>query len=428
MTRGMDERALRGMLEQSSVDTWEPIAARMPREGLSGTVVGSVAEQARQALVAPIRELAESRGIRRSTGNDRAIVGGFAKALGAAWAVGLPAAALTGPISREIGNLFLKRLLRPLTETDSKLSSGLSPSRPTTHNTIALAGLRLVPFEYTTYYEISIYGLDGFWLMDASDIYWALHSRYPMGPADLLFVGYSDCEQASETYIASLDVVNQALADSAEYANAINEVAAYNCELPNGWTGSGITCLDFFIAAKTAGPLNGDNRGFDSSAPIDKSRVQVYVDFENNRAKVLVNGSSSWVPLVSPTPGFEHSPQHFEVDTISESQRKVKFKFYNGYCDGAMHVLCPAIDGEVTFTRGGNGTWVPSAPVRDGFPSLGVYRSQANGSFSTQLLSPEQTGIGPFPIGGWIHLASVSALIDSLKKKLLTLPPGCHLE
>lgn len=263
---------------------------------------------------------------------------------------------------------------------------------------------------------VTIIGDSGYWVMNDSEIYWALHG-YRWWSGDFNFQGYPDCAAASNLWLAQNDELQNLTADSTDLANAIASVDSYNCELQsNGMN----MCLDFFISAKTAGPLNGDNRGYDSSAPYSASRVQVYLDLDNAVGKYYLNSSSTWLPLpasIATTSPYAHGPRALQIAVIDSVTRVVSFEFYNGYCSTVPLTLCPAIDGTIRFTKGANGMWVTGQVLRDNFPTLAIYRQDSQG-FHMQFSSPEDR---------WTDLITAKQTLENWRSKM-GLPPGCYLQ
>ena len=140
---------------------------------------------------------------------------------------------------------------------------------------------------------VEVIGQGNDWLFNTSEIYWLLYG-YKYYNGDFNFAGYVDCAAASAVWLEQNEELNRLYDDSANAAMAIAEVENNACVIQG--TNKTI-CLDFFIMAKTAGPLNGDNRGYDTSAPYEKSRVQVYVDLDHDSAMVKLSSSSTWFPV-----------------------------------------------------------------------------------------------------------------------------------
>ena len=263
---------------------------------------------------------------------------------------------------------------------------------------------------------VTIVGTQNNWLINASDLYWLLHSwKYYDG--QFAFAGYFDCAQASETWLAQNDELDRLTADSAELSQAIASTDSYSCEHQSG----GLTiCMDLFIVAKKAGPFNGDSRGPDSSAPYQASRVQVYLDLDQNIGRFYVNSSSTWVPVpasLAKVDPYPHGPKALQIQVQDSTHKIVSYEFYNGYCDIVGTTLCPPTTGSVLFVKGANGIWVPNDVVRVGFPTLAIYRDTGSG-FQIQYNSPE---------GRWTDLFGSHQLLDEWRSKM-GLPPGCYLQ
>ena len=263
---------------------------------------------------------------------------------------------------------------------------------------------------------VTIVGSQGNWLMNASALYWLLHSwKYYDG--QFQFSGYVDCAQASELYLAQNDELERLASDSAELAQAVTGTDSFNCERQGG--GLSI-CMDLFIVAKAAGPLNGDDRGLDSSAPYSASRVQVYLDLDQNVGRTYVNTSSSWLPLPSsynPVDPYPHGPKALQIVTQDATHKIVSYEFYNGYCSSVPLTVCHPTTGSVLFVKHADGTWVPEDVSRVAFPTLAIYRDTGT-SFQIQYSSPE---------GRWTELFGSHAALENWRSKM-GLPEGCYLQ
>jgi len=263
---------------------------------------------------------------------------------------------------------------------------------------------------------VTIVGTQGSWLMNASDIYWLIHSwKYYDG--HFAFAGYVDCAQASQLYLAQSDELERLEADSAELSQAVGSTDAFNCERQGG---SLNICMDLFIVSKHAGPLNGDNRGLDSSAPYSASRVQVYLDLDHNEGKVYVNSSSTWLSLPSSfaqVDPYPHGPKALQISVQDSTHKIVSYEFYNGYCSSVPLALCPPTTGSVLFVKQANGTWVPTDVARVPYPTLAIYRDTGT-SFQIQYNSPE---------GRWTELFGSHQALDEWRSKM-RLPDGCYLQ
>jgi hypothetical protein len=233
---------------------------------------------------------------------------------------------------------------------------------------------------------------------------------------------YVDCEHASNAWFTEQDELTDFEADSAGYDNAIGSVENYVCTSQGN---AKKTCIDLFIAAKTAGPLNGDNRNSDPNAGYAASRMQAYFDFDGMTATMYLSGSSTWLPFIPNAPPDTANSGAWMWAT-SDSTRTVQIKAYNGYCpyiDGSYSYVCPSIDALVKFTKRG-GQWIVADPtndvLRDKFPTMDIYNEDASHSFQSVYHSPETK---------WTELFTKHSTMETWRRKLNAgLPPGCYYQ
>jgi RHS repeat-associated protein len=139
----------------------------------------------------------------------------------------------------------------------------------------------------------------------------------------------------------------------------------------------GSICLDFFIAAQSAGGYGGDGRRFDAEAPPERSRAQVVIS-PDRTPKMYVSHSSS----VDGDPVKPSSRNGAIVRTHRDGSFTVTVRAMNSAVEEDIprvgHGLIPAINAKITFSRAANGS-LSMRGSRDAFPSLGIYDMQESG-------------------------------------------------
>ncbi len=235
---------------------------------------------------------------------------------------------------------------------------------------------------------------------------------------------YVDCDHANNEWFTEQDELENFDADSVGYEAAVESVDNSVCRSQGN---SQKTCIDMFIAAKTAGPFNGDNRNSDPDAGYEASRVQTYFDLDGLSGTMYFSSSTSWLPFV-PTAPPDTAQSGAWIWATSDSTRTVQIKAYNGYCQylpgaGSSDFVCPAIDAVVKFTKR-SGQWIiansANDVLRDPFPTMDVYNEDANHQFQPVFNSPETK---------WTDLYTKHSTLDTWRRKLNAgLPPGCYYQ
>jgi hypothetical protein len=107
--------------------------------------------------------------------------------------------------------------------------------------------------------EVSIWNTGDTFYINDSDL-WDWIKSYLDWDGTFTIDDYVDCEHANNEWYADDDELANFEADSAGYESAAGSVDNFVC-VPQANTQK--ICMDLFIMAKTAGPLNGDNRQSD---------------------------------------------------------------------------------------------------------------------------------------------------------------------
>lgn len=218
---------------------------------------------------------------------------------------------------------------------------------------------------------------------------------------------FPDCEDESELYLALQDALKW-LNDAEQAfvnANAPDISVANRAFCPDSLMQPGETCADFYIAALTSTfmgvSLAGDNRDPNALATKKESKVQFVPHFDNpsHTYDLLINGSILLdpvpsYPVIFPETAFQVSS--LTIDTVDTDHRKVTLKLSNAACGQTLQALhdlgldgmskladmaCPHIDAELNYTREGT-RWVPTTVVRDGYPTLDVWRKESGGGWT----------------------------------------------
>jgi hypothetical protein len=238
------------------------------------------------------------------------------------------------------------------------------------------------------------------------------------------FYGGPDCGNASETWIALNDQINELEQQYNDLAAATSEVAALTCESSLTSEGRDL-CLDLFIMTERAGfILEGDDRRFDPYAPAKASRAQIYINPHECMITPVVNTTRT--VTFGPFGGGEHAPHKLNrVAAYRDAAGAcvVEWDLLNGWCQ--THdvltlggVLCPTIEGKMTLVSDGNGGFTANVN-EDKYPSRGLYKW--NGS-SWQTLSERRETI-------WLDLGTWRRHIESLKiARDESMPAGCNLQ
>jgi hypothetical protein len=272
--------------------------------------------------------------------------------------------------------------------------------------------------------EVSIWNTGDTFYINDSDL-WNWIKAYLDWDGRFTIDDYVDCDHANDEWYADQDELADFEADSSGYAAAIGSVDNFVCESQGN---AQKICVDLFIAAKTAGPLNGDNRNSDPQAGYGASRMQVYFDFDGMTGSMHIsNSSSNWVPflhVVAP----DTADSGAWMWATSDTTRVIQIKGYNGYCNyiplsGTTDFICPAIDALVKFTKR-NGQWVVADSandvLRDRFPTMDIYHEDATQQFQPLYHSPETK---------WTELYTKHSTLETWRAKLgAGLPPGCYFE
>lgn len=234
------------------------------------------------------------------------------------------------------------------------------------------------------------------------------------------YYGGPDCSNASETWIAINDRIQELEAYASDLETATSLVADQTCEYELTEGGNNL-CIDLFIATERAGfILEGDDRTFDPNAPVKASRAQLYVNPADCSVRWVVNTTRA--VSFGPFGGGNHAPHKLNrVETMrnDSGQCVVKWDLLNGFCQKlGMDVTCPAIEGTLTLGSDGSGGWTGNI-AEDKYPSRGLY--QWNGSGWNVISEREQRML--------LDLFLTRQNIERLKiARDESLPSGCDLE
>lgn len=230
-----------------------------------------------------------------------------------------------------------------------------------------------------------------------------------------------DCTNASQTWIALYNTIQQLEEEAYHVEQATLAVASQTCEQALTAGGNDL-CIDLFIMSEQAAFLVGDNRDFDPNAPFKASRAQIYINPNTCSVESVVNTSRT--VTVGPFGGGTHAPHKMnrvESYVNSSGQCVIEWDLLNGYCQTAEipTIVCPAINGKLILTSNGNGGWNGNIN-EDKFPSRGLYKW--NGS-SWSTISERAETI-------WLDLFTRRRHIERLTiaRDQETMPPGCNLE
>ena len=246
-----------------------------------------------------------------------------------------------------------------------------------------------------------------------------------------------DCAVASEVYIAYQDAARGLEDEGAAMDAAANAVQSFVCEPPSAVPGGDKTiCIDFFIMSETFFLIaEGDNRGFDPSAPYTASRAQLYINPWTGESHLLLNGSRiDFVPGDDgpiPIPfqnGYEREPyRHLPKDVRIRKdpvsgQIDVEVEIYNGFCTKLGRAICPSIDASFTLTRQADGlTYEATTNRRDKYPSVEI-NQWVDGAWTPRLRDAEHPGrFGPF------FLINLRRKADILRQTG-DMPDGCLIQ
>ena len=255
--------------------------------------------------------------------------------------------------------------------------------------------------------------------------------------------GLPPCAMLSETW-HELESVKQDLLDIMAKLSAGEGTGADYDQVnvcPDSLMSPGQSCLDFYIAAALAGPLDGNNRSTDPGANITQSKVFVVDDFNNGRVFIYVAGTAAFYPLawrggLPMSVGMSYFPpqpniqiRSVEIDAPSRDVRTVTIKIGNALCatweqwladkfpgdapSSAVRAGCPDIDAKVSYERDAFG-WRPSRIVRDAFPNLDIFRMQPDRSLKLLHHSAARWERGPF---GGLFLVGIFRLIYNIQQE-----------
>jgi hypothetical protein len=256
------------------------------------------------------------------------------------------------------------------------------------------------------------------------DLAWLVRNERIYSLSDLMgvyFFGGPDCSNASETWLALNEVLNNLDAEIASLERATNALASAFCE--DQYTANGQRyCIDLFIASETAGLIfEGDNREFDRYELINASRAQLYFDPATCTATAYVNTSRTvgFGPIPGGGPQGPHRLNRFTA-TPTSAGCVIEWTLYNGWCEGHVPTLvCPPIDGKLTVTSSGAGGWTANIE-EDRYPSRGLYKW--NGSSGWQTISERSEG-------RFTDLASRRQHRETIRiSRDQSLPAGCNLQ
>lgn len=231
------------------------------------------------------------------------------------------------------------------------------------------------------------------------------------------FAGPSPCQTASDDWLM-LDQLERKIDDMIAALSGVDESAAafaaqYQC--PDSLMAPGQNCLDFYIQAETAllGLLEGDSRTLPMPyASLAHSKVFVIDDFNNDRVKILVAGSTINIPWITWPSGSDRpsvfTKQHsfpalpsqmierLDIDMSDPNIRILRISISNAVCPWVQMGLyiagypsasalldgaCLNIDAEVKYERYLD-HWRVTNITRDAFPSLDVFYKDANGTLN----------------------------------------------
>ncbi|MES2359499.1 MAG: hypothetical protein V4529_14290 [Gemmatimonadota bacterium] len=256
---------------------------------------------------------------------------------------------------------------------------------------------------------------------------------------------WDNCNRSADAFNATLEALAAEEQDAVDATNAAAAVQDITCERDlsaNGITSTQTLCFDFFIASPTVFFLgSGDDRSFDSNAPVTASRVQLYIDpslsdGDPHKYKVFINSSMVLVPNVpsgepwivgsavvySP---FPHLPSDVQTHTdLNTGEMTVSATFYNGAC---AHIYnprenCPSIDAKFTVGKGSDGRYQLVSSHTDQYPSIQL-NERISGQWNEFYRQHEHPGFfGPLYLIE-DFAAKKQAIIESLR-----LPPGCNID
>lgn len=259
------------------------------------------------------------------------------------------------------------------------------------------------------------------------DFYWLYESakRYPR-LFDLIGWDYYYTDEQEQTcadasaYWITTDEELRRMEDTAPYIEHSSlPLESYVCDRIPGKP----ICIDFFIMNRRSAVFAGDDRDFNPFAGINSSRVQLYINPSTLEAEARVNSTRIRVGMnveiwpVYDSVGLFTQQENVPVSRASDGHIEVRAKFYNNYCTSPVE--CPAIDARIHLISD------PSKPsgydvawVRNGFPSMGIYKLDPDGS--TYVLAEDRERIRD-PWLNWL------ALIDGVRNSN-QVPPGCNLQ